>query len=157
MKFLNVLKEEFFLNWKTKSFGFYTSLAAFVFTFILACVYPSVPEACFNPTVIVVSVLGVVLYALFAQLRQTSFYGSLVLMIVDFSSIMLMVGADGFIDYISTAFFSGFSLKTFFSLPVPLWLSMLLMVLGFLVASVSMYMPQNKKSEKKQTVEGGND
>lgn len=158
MKILNVMKEEFFLNWKTKSFGFYTSIAAFVATLILLFTYPNVPEQCFNSVVILLSVLGVVLYVLFSQLRQTSVYGSLVLMIINFSSLMAMINADGFIDYISTAFFSGVSLEAFFALPVSLWLSILMMVFGFLIASVSLYMPQNKKmsSKNEDVITGGN-
>lgn len=158
MKILNVMKEEFFLNWKTKSFGFYTSVAAFLATLILLFTYPNVPQQCFNSIVILITVLGVILYVLFSQFRQTSVYGSLVLMIVDFCSLMAMVNADGFIDYISTAFFSGVSLKAIFALPVSLWLSTLMMVLGFLIASVSLYMPQNKKisSKNEDVVTGGN-
>ena len=54
--------------------------------------------------------------------------------------------ADGILDYLSTAFFSGFSFEAFFSLEVPVYLSILFFIVSFILSSIAMYLPQTRKT-----------
>lgn len=147
-RIINYIKNDFFENWKTKNYGFYVSLGGFLCLFLSLILYPSVPNVCFNPSVIALSIVGLVLYLVFIQFKETGILSSVTIMVFSFLCLMAFANADGLLDYLSTAFFAGFSLKALFALPTPLILSVLFMVIGFLAGSVSMYMPMNKKNMK---------
>jgi hypothetical protein len=65
-------------------------------------------------------------------------------MISSFLCITAFIKAEGIIDYLSTQFFDGFSMEKLFSLPFPVWFSMFSFVLSFIIASVAIYLPQNR-------------
>ena len=45
-----------------------------------------------------------------------------------------------------SAFFSGFSFEAFFSLEVPVYLSILFFIVSFILSSIAMYLPQTRKT-----------
>lgn len=146
---------------KNKRSGFYVSLAAAVLMILQAIIYPMSPAEVYNPLVITLTIIGIVLFVVFSfSIKQVEILSPIFLMIINFSCIMAYAKADGLLDYFSTQFFSGFSLKILFSLPVGVWLSVLLFLTNFILASVAMYLPQSKKEPKedegKILSEGGN-
>ncbi|NLC16343.1 MAG: hypothetical protein GX756_00465 [Clostridiales bacterium] len=135
----------------TKWIGFYVTLAAFALSIAHTFAYSAISRTIYNGQVIVFSVLGIVAFILFSLYRRTSLLAPIALMISSFLSLTAFIKAEGIIDYLSTVFFDGFSMGKLFSLPFPVWFSMVSFVLCFIIASVAMYIPQNRKI--KETVE----
>ena len=97
--------------------------------------------------------IGFFVALVLAFFRKTRTLAPITLMIVDFLSLMFFAQADGLIDYLSTAFFSGVSLEAIFKLPVPVWLSVFCFIISFIVSSVAMYLSWNKKSKTTDGIE----
>ncbi len=151
--YLNLLKE--------KRAGFYVSAVVAILMIVQAIVYSSAPVEVYNPLGVTLSIIGIVLFIVFSfSVKQVEILAPISLMVINFSCIVAYAQADGLLDYFSTQFFSGFSLTTLFSLPVGVWLSILLFLVNFIAASVAMYLPQRKKqvkeTETKALSEGGN-
>lgn len=146
---------------KNKRAGFYLCAVAAVLMIIQACVYSTAPVEVFNPLGVTLSIIGIVLFVVFTfSIKQFEILAPVSLMVINFSCIVVYAKADGLLDYFSTQFFSGFSLKTLFSLPVGVWLPVILFLVNFILASVAMYLPQSAKDKKenpsKALSEGGN-
>lgn len=138
-----------------KSFGagFYVFIAALLITFIQTIVYQFIEPTIYNSAVIVTGWIGFFVALVLAFFRKTRTLAPITLMIVDFLSLMFFAQADGLIDYLSTAFFSGVSLEAIFKLPVPVWLSVFCFIISFIVSSVAMYLSWNKKSKTTDGIE----
>ena len=130
----------------TKGAGFYVGAAAWLLTLIHTITYSTVPDDIFNPAVIAVGVVGLILFPAFSLFKKTSVFAPIALMICDFMALMGMASADGIIDYLSTQFFNGVTLEAIFSLPFGLWFSALSFVVSFILSSVAIYLPQQKKA-----------
>ncbi len=133
----------------SKSYGCYISLAACVLTLLQIFIYPFVQTQLFSANVIVFSVLAVVFFVGLSLYRRTSFLGALLLMIFDFLSLIAFAGAEGIVDVFSTLFFDGFSIGKIFTLPFAEWFCVLSFVLTFILSSVALYLPQNKKEKER--------
>lgn len=133
-------------NFTTKRFGFYVGLAAFILMIALLIAYSGIDKTLFNSNVILFVVLGIVLYIVFSVFKQTALLAQVSLMVFSFLSFCAFASTDGMVDYLSTQFFDGISFAKLMSLDSNFLFSALLMLLTFIVASVAMYMPQNKKS-----------
>lgn len=132
-------------NFTTKRFGFYVGLAAFILMIALLIVYSGIDKTLFNSNVILFVVLGIVLYIVLSVFKQTALLAQVSLMVFSFLSFCAFASTDGMVDYLSTQFFDGISFAKLMSLDSNFLFSALLMLLTFIVASVAMYMPQNKK------------
>ena len=131
----------------TKSVGFYVAAVAWLLTLIHTITYASgVPGDIYSGSVVGVGVTAIILFPLLSLSKKTSPVAPIVLMICDFMALMCMAGADGIIDYMSTQFFDGFSVGKIFTLPFGVWFSALSFFVSFIIASVAMYLPQQKKS-----------
>lgn len=133
-------------NFTTKRFGFYVGLAAFILMIALLVVYSGIDKTLFNSNVILFVVLGIVLYIVLSVFKQTAILAQVSLMVFSFLSFCAFASTDGMVDYLSTLFFDGISFSKLMSLDSNFLFSALLMLLTFIVASVAIYMPQNKKS-----------
>ncbi|MCI9518389.1 MAG: hypothetical protein HFK08_03910 [Clostridia bacterium] len=129
----------------SKSYGCFVALAACALTLAQTFAYPFVSGELFSAGVIVSSVLGVVLFAALSLFRKTSSLAPIALMICDFLALIFFAGADGIVDVFSTLFFDGFSIGKIFRLPVAEWFCLLSFILSFVISSVAVYLPQNKK------------
>ena len=137
----------------TKGAGFYVGAAAWLLTLIHTITYSTVPDDIFNPAVIAVGVVGLILFPAFSLFKKTSVFAPIALMICDFMALMCMAGADGIVDYLSTQLFNGVSLEAIFSLPFGVWFSALSFVVSFILSSVAIYLPQQKKEQSAVTAE----
>ena len=137
---LNVLKKWF----ESKAIGFYFSLVAWVLLLIELIVYPGVPSDILNSNVSLILVIGVISFVLLVILRQTSSLAPLATLVCGFLSLIFLAQAEGFIDYFSTQFFEGVSLEVILKLPLPVLLTVLCILLGFVISSISIYLPQVK-------------
>ena len=146
------LLKEIEITIKTKWIGFYAAAVAWVLTFIQMITYSQIggiEETLFSAGVIVSCVIGMILFLLLSLFRKTSPIAPIVLMICDLLCLMFFVGAEGFQDYFSTQFFDGFSMGKLFSLGAPVWFSMLSFILSFVISSVAIYLPQNRRQKIK--------
>lgn len=146
------LMEEILTAIKTKWIGFYVAAVAWVLTFVQMITYSQIggiEEGLFSAGVIISCVCGLLFFVMFSLLRKTSPLAPIILMICDLLCLMFFVGASGFQDYFSTQFFDGFSMSKLFSLGVPVWFSMLSFILSFVISSVAIYLPQNRKPKIK--------
>ena len=145
----------YFVNcFKAKSYGFYVSLVVMIMMFALIFIYPSVPADLYSAKVVTTLIIGVVAFFVLIFNSVTSKISVIPLMVCSLLSLVFFVQSDGFIDYFSTQFFSGISLKIIFDLPFPILYTMIATLFGFIISSVSFYLPQVKK-EKKIEMEGG--
>ena len=138
---------------KVKTSGFYVSLASMVLMFVLIFVYPFVPEDLYNGKIVVTLIIGVVIFLILMLNKETTKLCPIPLMLCSILSLVFFAQADGFIDYFSTQFFSGISLKIILGLPFPVLYTLLATLFGFIISSISFYLPQNKKEKVE---EGGN-
>ncbi|HBE98839.1 MAG TPA: hypothetical protein DDW18_02185 [Firmicutes bacterium] len=146
---------------KNKRAGFYLCALTAVLMILQAAVYSMAPSEVFNSLGVTLSVVGIVLFVVFSfSVKQLEILAPVSLMVINFSCLVAYAKADDLLDYFSTQFFSGFSLKTLFSLPIGVWLPIILFLANFIFSSVAMYLPQSKKeSEEKANralSEGGN-
>lgn len=125
------------INWVNRAFGF----LAVACSVAQAWVYFYVPESLFSVMVPLLSLLGVGIYAVCMIFRKTASLAPIGLMCCDFLCICAFASAEGTIDYVSTAFFSGFSFSALLSLDTPVLVSVLLFIVSFILASVAMYIP----------------
>ena len=132
-------------NFTTKRYGFYVGLASFVLMIALVCIYAGIDKTLFNSNVILFAVLGIVLYVICSLFKQTATLSQVVLMIFSFLTFCAFASTDGMVDYLSTQFFDGISFEKIFILNFNFLFSAILMLVSFIVSSVAMYMPQNKK------------
>lgn len=145
MSFLNSVGNEIKETVLTKTYGCYVALVAWLLTFIQSITYNFVSVELFNSGVIVASVCGVILFIVFSLFRKTSTLAPVILMACDACALFAFATADGIVDVFSTLFFDGFSLGKLFTLPTAVWMSLFSFVLSFIIASVAVYLPQNKK------------
>lgn len=143
--FLNSVGNEIKETVLTKTYGCYVALVAWLLTFIQSITYNFVSVELFNSGVIVASVCGVILFIVFSLFRKTSTLATVILMACDACALFAFATADGIVDVFSTLFFDGFSLGKLFNLPTAEWVSLFSFVLSFIIASVAVYLPQNKK------------
>lgn len=165
-KFLAILKGlglEIKTTVLTKGSGFIVGGIAFVLTFIQMITYTQVPENIYNGMVVVFALLGLLFFVLFSLFRKTSSLAPIFLMVFDLLCVTAFASAEGLIDYLSTAFFSGFSLEAVFALPFAVWFSVLCFLLSFILSSVAIYLPQQRKekadpktAEVSESISGGN-
>lgn len=142
--------DEIKITIKTKWIGCFVALAAWLLTFIHMITYSQIgkiDEGLFSAGVIVSCVIGLIAFAALSLFRKTSQLAPAALMICDLMCLMFFVGAENFQDYFSTQFFDGFSMGKLFSLGAPVWFSMFSFIISFIVASVAMYLPQNRKTK----------
>lgn len=143
--FLQVVGGEIKQSVLSKSYGCFVALAACVLTLAQTFAYPFVSGELFSAGVIVSSVLGVILFVALSLFKKTSRLAPIALMICDFLALIAFAGADGIVDVFSTLFFDGFSIGKIFRLPVAEWFCVLSFILAFVISSVAVYLPQNKK------------
>ena len=156
-RFLLGMKADIFSLIKGKTYGFYVACVAALLLFVMVCLYSFVPNGTYNSLVILFGCLGFVLFLVFSLFKETSSLSAIALMVFSFTAFCAFVNADGLIDYLSTVFFSGFSLSVLFSLPFPLLFSIFAMLFAFLISSVAMYLPQQKKrKEERKELENEN-
>lgn len=148
--FLKTVGNEIKQTVLTKSYGCYVALAALVLTFIQIITYNFVSVELFHAGVIVSSVLGVVFFIILSLFRKTSPLAPVILMVCDLVALLCFASADGIVDVFSTLFFDGFSLGKLFTLPTAEWVSIFSFVLSFIISSVAVYLPQNKKTTVKE-------
>lgn len=142
--------DEIKITIKTKWIGCFVALAAWLLTFIHMITYSQigkVEEGLFSAGVIVSCVIGLIAFAALSLFRKTSQLAPVALMICNLLCVMFFAGSSNFQDFFSTKFFNGFSFGTLFSLGVPVWFSLLSFLLSFVIASVAMYLPQNRKTK----------
>lgn len=140
----------------TKWIGCFVALAAVVLSIAQAIAYSGVNEQDFNSLAVVLSVLGAVFFIILSLFKQTSPLAPIALVICDF--VALLVFASSLIDFFSTAFFGGFSFGALFAQPLAYSFSTILFVLSFVVSSVAMWIPQNRKDNGASVeIKEGND
>lgn len=131
----------------SKAAGFYVGAAAWLLTLVHTITYSTIPGDISNPAVIAVGVVGIILFPLLSLFKKTSVLAPIALMICDFMALMCTAGADGIIDYLSTQFFNGVTLEAIFSLPFGLWFSAISFIVSFILSSVAIYLPQQKREK----------
>ena len=129
-----------------KNVGYFFGLFAFLLTIAQGVLYMYVPENIFNIQVVFLCLVGAGLFHLFSLFPKTAVLGPVSLMVCDFLCICAFASADGNFNILSTAFFSGFSFEAFFSLEVPVYLSILFFIISFILSSIAMYLPQTRKT-----------
>lgn len=147
--FFASLRSEIVESIKTKWIGSFVAAAAWVLTLAQMISYATLLSAglsqLFHVGVIICCVIGLIAFPALSLFRSTSRLAPIVLMVCDLLCLLFFVSSGGFLDYFSTEFFSGFSLPAFFALPAGVWFSMLSIILSFVISSVAMYLPQNRK------------
>lgn len=129
----------------SKWIGCFVALPALVLTFVQIISYSFVSTELFHSGVIIASVFGIVAFVALSLFRKTSQLAPVALMACNLAAIVSFASADGIVDVFSTLFFDGFSIGKIFSLPAAEWLSILLFVITFILSSVAVYLPQNRK------------
>ncbi len=129
-----------------KNVGYFFGLLAFLLTIAQGIVYMYVPDSIFNIQVVFLCLVGAGLFHLFSLFPKTAVLGPVFLMVCDFLCICAFASADGIIDYLSTAFFSGFSFEALFSLDQPVYLSIIFFIVSFILSSIAMYLPQTRRT-----------
>lgn len=147
--FFNKVWQNIKQNFTTKRYGFYVGLASFVLMIVLVCVYAGIDKTLYNSNVLLFALLGIGLYIICSLFKQTATLSQVVLMVFSFLTFCAFASTDGMVDYLSTQFFDGISLKKIFSLDFNFLFSAILMLVSFIASSVAMYMPQNKNIESK--------
>lgn len=135
-------------RFKSKNFGFYVALAAWLLTFVHMITYSQigkVGEGLFHPGVIISCVIALVAFLVLAWFKVTSKLAPVVLMVSSLLCLFFFANSSNFQDFFSTKFFEGFSFNLLFSLGVPLWFSLFSFLISFVIASAAMYMPQERK------------
>lgn len=128
----------------TKWIGCFAGLASALLMIISIAVYGFMPDALFNFRVIVYGVLGVVLFVALSLFKRTSRLAPIFLMLSTVLCLGGFVNAGGMMDYVTTHFFAGFSMEAFNSLPFAFRFSVVVFILNIIIASVAMYLPQNR-------------
>ena len=137
------------INWVNRIFG---GLAV-ITTVAQAWIYTYVPTDLFNFQVCLLAILGVGIYAICLTFKKTVLLAPIGLMCCDFLCICAFAKAEGLIDYLSTAFFSGFSFEAFFALDTYVWVTVLLFVISFILSSITMYIPPFRKNKEDRSHE----
>lgn len=132
-------------NILTKWIGCFVGLAALLLTVVNAIVYSNMLETLFNPAVIAYCVVGIVFFAALSLFKQTSWLAPITLMLTNILSIGGFASADGMIDYVTSTFFGGFSVEAWNSLPIEFRFCLVSFVITFIISSVAIYLPQNRK------------
>lgn len=144
-------------SYKTKASGAYVSTAAALMMIVYAVASSGLDKSIFNSSIVIFAIVGILLFAALSAFTFTSKLGATMLMLFSFLSFCAFVKADGFIDYFSTQFFDGFSLAKIFGLGAPMVIFFVGLILSFILASVGMYLPQNKKKTEENTLLSGGD
>ncbi len=134
------------INWVNRAFGY----LAVMTTVAQAWIYTYVPTDLFNLQVCLFAILGVGLFCVLMLFKKTAVLAPISLMCCDFLCVCAFAKAEGLIDYLSTAFFSGFSFEAFFNLDTFVWVTVLLFVLSFIFSSIAMYIPPFRKSKEEK-------
>ena len=140
---------KFAAYFKTKSAGFYVALAALVLTVLQFIIYGlGMPEELYNLNVLFYALVAIAGFAVLIIFKQTAELAPIPLMVCSLLNVATFVSSEGLIDYVSTEFFDGVTLAKFFHLHFAVWFSVIAFVLIFLLASVAMYLRQNKKDKR---------
>lgn len=135
-------------NWiSSKAIGFYFTLAAWILLIVEAIAYPSVPVDILNSNVSLILVVGIILFIVLSIFKQTATLAPIATLVCGFLSLIFIAQAEGFIDYFSTQFFEGVSLDVILKLPSPVLTTIICILLGFIISSISIYLPQVKKNK----------
>ena len=130
---------------RDRSVGFYIGLVACVLMIVNLISYRSAPSDLYSAKATYWMIGGIAVFAIFSCFALLSEIASISLMVSSFMGIAAFAQAPGTIDYLSTAFFDGFSINAVFALPTEVWLSIFTFILSFVVASVAMFLPLIKK------------
>ncbi len=144
------IKKEIKESILTKWIGCFVASVAAVLSIIQAITYSGVAAADFNVNAVVFSLLGAALFVLLSLSRKTSSLAPVALMICDFVALLSFVGV--IIDYFSTLFFDGFSMDKLFSQEAAYSFSTVSFVLSTIIASVAVYLPQNRKIDREDDI-----
>ncbi len=130
---------------RDRSVGFFIGLVACIFMIVNLISYRSVPSDLYSAKATYWMIGGIAVFAICSCFALLSEIASISLMVSSFMGIAAFAQAPGTIDYLSTAFFDGFSIGAVFALPTAVWLSLVTFILSFVVASVTMFLPLIKK------------
>lgn len=139
----------------SKWVGCFVALAAVLLTLIQLITYAFVEAQDKSISAIIFCVLAIVFFIVLSLFKPTSPLAPVALTLFDFLALLSFV--EKIIDFFSTAFFSGFSIGAFFGLAPEYWLSTLLFVITFIVACVSVFLPQNRQLNKNNEGVKGNE
>ena len=128
-----------------KSAGFFIGLIACALLIVNLVAYNYVPFDIYMLDATFWAFGGIVLFLIFSCFNRTAELAPITLMVSSFMALLAFVQAPGTIDYFSTQFFDGSSLKSLFALPMPVWGSILSVIAAFVVSSVAMYLPFAKR------------
>ncbi len=148
-----LIGSELLLNIKTKWIGFFIGLIAMALTIVAMVYYRDILPELYHGGVIVAGIVGCALFVVLSLSRPTSQLAPIALMACDILCLGFYARGEGIIDYFSTQFFSGFSFETLFSLPQSVWLSAICIVAAFVVSSIAVYVPQNRKTRAEKMAE----
>ncbi len=126
---------------RNKSAGFFIGLIACILMIVNVFMYKGVPSDIYSVEATYWAIGGVVAFLVCTCFSVTSEIGAIALMVSSFMGIAAFAQAPGTIDYLSTAFFDGFSVSAVFALPTAVWGSILTFIAAFVVASVAMFLP----------------
>ena len=126
---------------RNKSVGFFIGLIACVLMIVNMILYKGVPSDIYSVEATYWAIGGIVVFLVCTCFSVTSEIGAIALMVSSFMGIAAFAQAPGTIDYLSTAFFDGFSVSAVFALPTAVWGSILTFIAAFVVASVAMFLP----------------
>ena len=130
---------------RDRSAGFFVGLAACIFMIVNLISYRSVPSDIYSAKATYWMIGGIAVFAICSCFALLSEIASISLMVSSFMGIAAFAQAPGTIDYLSTAFFDGFSINAIIALPTDVWLSIFTFILSFVVASVAMFLPFVKR------------
>ncbi len=142
---------------KTRAIGFYLSLVCILLLLIQLISYLGVPKDVYNVDCIISLSIGLVLaiislvgsFFLSVKFNYKGILVPMITMMFSFLSLLYISRAEGAIDYFTTQFFGGVNLQAILNMPFPLLLTILSLLLGFILSSVTIYLPQEKQTCKK--------
>lgn len=147
-----IVGNEIATNFKTKSAGFYVAVAGVALTLVQLIIYAaSIPEELFNVKVVFLGSISIGIFVALTIFKETSSIAPIPLMVCSLLGLAVFVNTEGLIDYVSTEFFDGVTLAKIFNLNLAVWFSVLSFVLIFVLASVAMYLRQNKKDKERDS------
>ena len=126
---------------RNRSVRFFIGLVACVLMIVNLISYRNVPSDIYSAEATYWMIGGIAVFVICSCFSILTEIASISLMVSSFMGIAAFAQAPGTIDYLSTAFFDGFSINAIFALPTDVWLSIFTFILSFVVASVAMFLP----------------
>ena len=130
---------------RNKSIGFFVGLFVCILMIVNIVLYRQVPSDIYSVDATYWMIGGIGVFVICSIFAVTSELAPVALMVSSFMGIAAFAQAPGTIDYLSTAFFDGFSMSAIFALPMPVWASMFTFIVAFILSSVSMFLPLIKR------------